>query len=178
MDKQEREGTLMARTRPSWATRGPGLARGLVKRGIRRRRLAGGLRGALHASLQRLNLLLELVDTLLQALYMRLNGRRSQHPFCRRKGQSPEAHIGFGWRCWWQHPQGSAMRGCADVLIRNLISEVNVIMTSHAVKKPLWSRTNFIGSASMEVKCALPKRASVLELDRTCKPLFLKENEA
>src|SRR4029453_7645197 len=126
----------MARTRPPWATGGPGLARGLVKRGIRRRRLAGGLRGALHASLQRLNLLLELVDTLLQALHMRLNGRRSQHPFRRRKGQSPEAHVGFGWRCWCQHPQGSAMRGRADVLIGNLTSEVNVIMTSHALKRP------------------------------------------
>src|SRR6266516_2717622 len=34
----------MARTRPAWATRGTGLARGLVKRGIRRRWLAGGLR--------------------------------------------------------------------------------------------------------------------------------------
>ena len=28
---------------------------------------------------------------------------------------------------------------------------------------------------SREVKCALPQRASVLELDRTGKPLFLKE---
>src|SRR5712691_4143086 len=31
---------------------------------------------------------------------------------------------------------------------------------------------------SREVKWALPQRASVLELDRTCKPLFLKETEA
>src|SRR3954452_15329600 len=31
---------------------------------------------------------------------------------------------------------------------------------------------------SREVKCALPQRASVLELDRTSKLLFLKENEA
>src|SRR5215510_15863275 len=51
----------MARTRPSWATGGPWLARGLVKRGIRRRRLAGGLRGLLHTPLQGLDLLLELV---------------------------------------------------------------------------------------------------------------------
>ena len=31
---------------------------------------------------------------------------------------------------------------------------------------------------SREVKCALPQQASVLELDRTCKPLFLKQTEA
>ena len=31
---------------------------------------------------------------------------------------------------------------------------------------------------SREVQCALPQRASVLELDYICKPLFLKENEA
>src|SRR5215813_6561670 len=31
---------------------------------------------------------------------------------------------------------------------------------------------------SREVKFALPQRASVLELDRTCKPLFLKKTEA
>src|SRR6266446_5810706 len=31
---------------------------------------------------------------------------------------------------------------------------------------------------SREVQCALPQRASVLELDRTCNPLFLNENEA
>src|SRR5919198_2057389 len=131
----------MARTRPSWATRATGLAWGLVKRGIRRRRLAGSLRGALHASLQRLDLLLELVDTLLQALHMRLNGRRSQRPFRRGKGQSPEARVGFGWRCWCHHPQGSALRGRADVLIGNLTSAVNAIMMSQAVKRPLWSRT-------------------------------------
>ena len=31
---------------------------------------------------------------------------------------------------------------------------------------------------SREVQCALPQRASVLELDRTCKSLFLKKAEA
>src|SRR6266487_2290683 len=31
---------------------------------------------------------------------------------------------------------------------------------------------------SREVQCALPQRASVLELDRTCNPLFLKRTEA
>jgi hypothetical protein len=31
---------------------------------------------------------------------------------------------------------------------------------------------------SREVQCALPQRASVLELDRTWKPLFLKKTEA
>ena len=31
---------------------------------------------------------------------------------------------------------------------------------------------------SREVKCALPQRASALELDRTCKELFLNEFEA
>src|SRR5215510_14246990 len=132
----------MARTRPAWATRGTGLARGLVKRGIRRRWLAGGLRGALHTSLQRLNLLLKLADTLLQALHMRLNGRWSQRPFCWGKGQRPETRVGFGWRCWGHHPQGSALRGHAAVLIGNLTSEVNAIMTSHAVERPLWSRTS------------------------------------
>jgi hypothetical protein len=31
---------------------------------------------------------------------------------------------------------------------------------------------------SREVKFALPQRASVLELDRTCNPLFLKKTKA
>ena len=88
-----------------------------------------------------LNLLLQLVDTLLQALPMRLNGRRSQRPFRWGKGQNPETRVDFGWRCWCQHPQGSALRGHAAVLIGNLTSEVNAIMTSQGVDRPLWSRT-------------------------------------
>src|SRR5919109_305625 len=139
----QQRGTVarMARTRPAWATRVPGLACGLVKRGIRRRRLAGGLRGALHAALQRLHLLFELVDTLLQALHIRLHGRRSQRPFHWGKGQSPEVRIRVGLCGWCDHPQGSAMRGHAAVLIGNLTSEVNAVRTSYAVERPLWSRT-------------------------------------
>lgn len=131
----------MARTRPAWATRGTGLARGLVQRGLRRRWRAGGVRGALHTSLQRLNLLRKLVDTLLQALHMRLNGRWSPRPCGWGKGPRPETRIAFGWRCWGQPPQGSALRGQAAVLIGNLTSAVNAMMTSQAVERPLWSRT-------------------------------------
>src|SRR2546427_4416519 len=46
----------MARTSPSRATGGAWLARGLLKRGIRRRRLPGGLRGLLHTPLEGLDL--------------------------------------------------------------------------------------------------------------------------
>jgi hypothetical protein len=99
------------------------------------------VRGALHTSWQRLNLWLTLVDTLLQALHMRWNGRRSQRPFWWGKGQSPETRVDFGWRCWGQHPQGSALKGHAAVLIGNLTSEVNAIMTSQVVERALWSRT-------------------------------------
>jgi hypothetical protein len=43
--------------------------------------------------LQRLDLLLELVDTLLQALHMRLNGRRSQRPFFGKNLPIKEPHF-------------------------------------------------------------------------------------
>jgi len=40
------------------------------------------------------------------------------------------------------------------------------------------SASNFADSAGREMKCALPQRAPVLELDCICKLLFLNENEA
>ena len=86
----------MARPSASCATGVAWLARGFLKRGIRRRRLAGSLRGLLHASLQGLDLFLELVNALLQALHMSLNGRRGQLPFRCGKGKSPEDGVGFG----------------------------------------------------------------------------------
>ena len=128
--------TRMTRTCSAGATGATRLARGLVKRGIRRRRLARGVRGALHAALEWLDLLLELVDMLLQALHIRLHSRRSQRPFHGRKGQGPKTGVGMGWRCWCHHPQGAAMSGYADVLIGNLTSEVNAIMTLPVVRDP------------------------------------------
>jgi hypothetical protein len=151
----------MARTRPSWATGGPGLARGLVKRGIRRRRLAGGVRGLLHTPLQGLDLLLELVDTRLSSLRMRLHGRRRQCPFHGSKRQSPEGRVGFTWRRRCHHAWGSAQRGRSEVLIGNPTSKVNTIMTSHAVENPLWSRT--LLEADTERRQRLVRRSSLRE---------------
>jgi len=47
-------------------------------------------------ALEGLDLFLEMVDTLLQALHMRLNGRRGQLPFRWGKGKSPGERVGFG----------------------------------------------------------------------------------
>src|SRR6266446_1400793 len=153
----------MARTRPAWAARTTGLTRGLVKRRIRRRGFTGGLRGTLHASLQRLALVLELVDPLLQVRHMRLHGRRRQRPFHWGTGQSPAIRVGCGWRCWCPHPSDSAIRGYTDVLIGNLTSEVNVIMTSHVVARPLWSRTVQELLAFAWLQTTFDKQETILE---------------
>src|SRR4029434_425103 len=72
---------------------------------------------------------------------MRLHGRRRQCPFHGRKRQSPEGRVGFTWSCRCHHARGSAQRGGSDILIGNLTSKFNSIMTSHVVENPLWSRT-------------------------------------
>ncbi len=89
-------GTRMALASAAFASRCLPRALGFFERRIRRRGLAGGLRGLLHPPLQGVDLLLEVVHALLQMLQMRLDGRRGELPFRLGKGKSPEKVVGFG----------------------------------------------------------------------------------
>ncbi len=131
----------MTRPRPASPAGTTGRARGLVTRRIRRRRRAGGLRGAFQAPLQGIELVRELVDPLVPARPIRLPDRRSQRPCPWKKGPRPKTCVGVVWLCGCQHLPGAARRGDAEVLLGHLTSEVDAIMTSHMVERPLWSRT-------------------------------------
>ena len=66
--EQARTGSRMALATASFAGGRAPFALGLFERRIRRRGLTGGLRGFLHAPLEGVDLFLELLDALFQAL--------------------------------------------------------------------------------------------------------------
>jgi hypothetical protein len=105
------------------------LALRFVEGRIRRRRLAGGLRGLGQLSLQGLDLLLELLDLALQLRHLALelsdlmilalegvlNGWWGEFPLELAKGKRPQDRVGMGLRGSGHDHQGSCRCGVSSV---------------------------------------------------------------
>ena len=107
--------TAMALLPAVFACGGSLVALGLVEGGIRRRRLTRYLGGLLDASLEGLDLLLELSDLLVLVLEVVLHSRRGELPLHVAKGQGPQDGVARRLRGRRLYHPGSRRCGVSSV---------------------------------------------------------------